>query len=236
MSEGFATATRPSERLMLAAEPDWSALPRHPFVVALADGTLPAERFRFYLEQNVQYLPIYAQVLALGVAKARDAAEMASFAAAMHQITEVEIPANTALLSRVIELGAPPRGAGAEQFPATLTYTSFLLATAHAGGPPEIFAAVLPCTWSYGMIGRALAPQAVEHPVYHDWIGFFGTDEYEDVVETLRRDTDAALEGATDAQLARLAAIFRTSTRLEWGFWDMADRMLGWPASDATAS
>jgi thiaminase/transcriptional activator TenA len=214
---------------MLAAEPDWSALPGHAFVVALADGTLPPERFRFYLEQNLQYLPIYAQVLALGVAKARDAAEMASFAAALRQITEVEIPANTALLERVIELGAPARGADAERYPATLTYTSFLLATAHAGGPPEILAAVLPCTWSYGVIGRALAPDAADHPVYQDWIRFFGTDEYEDVVDALRRDTDAALEGATEAQLDRLAAIFRTSTRLEWGFWEMSYNMHGWP-------
>ena len=236
MSEPVATATRPSELLMLAAGEDWTVLPTHPFVVALADGTLPPERFRFYLEQNLQYLPRYAQVLALGVAKARDAQEMQSFAAALHQIADIEIPANTELLQRVCDFGAPGHGADAEMYPGTLSYTSFLLATAHAGGTAEILAATLPCTWSYGMIGRALAPGAADHPVYGDWLKFFGTEEYEVVVEALRRDTDRALAGASPADLDRLAAIFHTSTRLEWGFWEMSDTMTAWPVPGPAAS
>jgi thiaminase/transcriptional activator TenA len=229
VSDGTITTIRPSESLMRAAGADWDALAQHPFVVALAEGTLPLERFRFYLEQNLQYLPCYARVLALGVAKAHDAGEMHSFAAALRQITDVEIPANTELLQRVIALGAPGRGADAEMYPATLMYTSFLLATAHGGGPPEILAATLPCTWSYGVIGRALAPQAADHPVYADWIRFFGTEQYEAVVDALRRDTDLALADAPAPQLERLAGLFRTATRLEWAFWEMADRMLTWP-------
>ena len=53
----------------------------HPFIRELAAGELPAERFRFYLEQNLYYLPQYARVMALGAAKAGDDRELAALVA-----------------------------------------------------------------------------------------------------------------------------------------------------------
>ena len=38
----------------------WAGLHAHPFIRELAAGTLPPETFRFYVEQNLQYLPEYA--------------------------------------------------------------------------------------------------------------------------------------------------------------------------------
>jgi thiaminase/transcriptional activator TenA len=220
-----------SAKLRDGCEPTWSELAGHPFVRGLADGSLPAERFRFYLEQNLYYLPQYARVMALGVAKARDERELRLFAAALHQVIAVEIPENRALLDRVCELGAEDRGGAAEPAPGALAYTSWLLSVAFAGGTPEILAAVLPCTWSYGDIARRLAPRAANHPIYADWIGFFASDDYGQVVERMRRDVDELIDGAGESQLAPLAEIFRSGVRLERGFWDMAFGVAGWPES-----
>jgi thiaminase (transcriptional activator TenA) len=95
---------------------------------------------------------------------------------------------------------------------------------AAAGGTPEILAAVLPCTWSYGDIAKRLAPGA-PHPIYADWIAFFAGDDYSDVVERMRRDTDELIG---EADLEPLADIFRTGVRLERGFWDMAFGLADW--------
>ena len=100
----------PSEWLRDASEPEWSALGQERFVRELAAGELAPERFRFYIEQNLQYLPQYARVMAVGAAKSRNERELRMFAAALHQVIDVELPENRALLARVVEAGAPDRG------------------------------------------------------------------------------------------------------------------------------
>lgn len=217
-----------SARLRDASEPAWSALATHPFIRELAAGELAPERFRFYIEQNLLYLPQYARVMALGAAKARDEGELALFAAALHQVTDVELPENRALRERVVALGAVDRGGALEPAPANLAYTTWLLSVAFSGGPVEILAAVLPCTWSYGAIARRLAPVAAQHPLYTEWIGFFAGDEYSEVVERMRRDLGERAGAADPDQIGRLAGIFRTGVRLERGFWDMAYALSGW--------
>jgi thiaminase/transcriptional activator TenA len=211
-----------SERLRDATEPMWSELADHAFVRELAAGELAPERFRLYVEQNLFYLPQYARVMALGAAKSRDQRQLELFTGALRQVIEVELPANRALRDRVIELGAADRRGALEPAPANLAYTSWLLSVAFAGGPVEILAAVLPCTWSYGAIGRRLAPTAAEHSVYRAWIGFFASDQYGAVVERMRADLD---ELAGGLQLEQLEGIFRTGVRFERGFWDMAYTM-----------
>lgn len=169
--------------------------------------------------------------MALGAAKARDERELAVFTAALHQVIEVEIPENEALLDRVCELGAEDRGGSLEPAPEALAYTSWLESVAFAGGTAEILAAVLPCTWSYGEIGRRLAPQAASHPVYTAWLGFFASDDYKLVVDRMRRDVDELLGDVDERDLAHLTDIFRTGVRLEQRFWDMAFELSRWAGS-----
>jgi thiaminase/transcriptional activator TenA len=222
---------RASARLRDTSEPMWSELVEHAFVRELAAGELAPERFRFYVEQNLLYLPQYARVMALGAAKSRDQRELELFTSALRQVIEVELPENRALRDRVIELGAADRSGALELAPANLAYTSWLLSVAFTGGPIEILAAVLPCTWSYGAIGRELAPTAADHPVYRAWIGFFAGEEYSGVVERMCADLD---ELADRARLEPLEVIFRTGVRLERGFWDMAYTMATGDSPSAT--
>ena len=51
---------------------------------------------------------------------------------------------------------------------ANLSYTNYMLSVAQTGGPMEIVASILACSWSYAEIGQALAaiPGAAEHPFY----------------------------------------------------------------------
>jgi thiaminase/transcriptional activator TenA len=228
--------TSASAWLRDCSEPEWSALADEPFVRELASGELAPERFRFYIEQNLQYLPQYARVMALGAAKSRDERELGIFAAGLRQVVDVELPENRALLERVVDAGAPDRGGAREAAPANLAYTSWLLALAFSGGPVEILAAVLPCTWSYGAIGRQLGGGAADHPVYRPWLSFFGSDEYQGVVERVRRDLDDLAGAADEAQRDRLADTFRTGVRFEHGFWQMAYTLQGWGGAAGAAT
>jgi thiaminase (transcriptional activator TenA) len=221
---------RLTERLRGACGAEWEALHAHPFVRSLADGSLPIDAFRFYLEQNLQYLPEYARAMALAVSRADDIETMRVFSGELANVLESEIPQNRELLRRTIELGAADLGAAAEMAPATVAYTGFLVGTAARGGPVEIMAAVVPCTWSYGDIGRRLRGVVHEHPVYTEWVAFFGSDAYAEIVETMRSDFERIASGVDGEREARLAELFVTGVRMERGFWDMAYSRALWPS------
>ena len=207
----------------------WSSLHEHPFLQELAAGKLPVEKFRFYVEQNLMYLPEYARAIALGASGARDLGEMRSFSAALDNIVRIEIPANEALLREVIELGAEDRGGSVAMAPGNVAYTGFLTAAAVRGGPLEVMTAIMPCAWSYQEIAAALPRAgAAAHPVYGAWIGFFASEEYAQLVERMRAELDELAE-RDGAAAQDLEPTFTMGARLELGFWEMAYSLEQWP-------
>jgi len=218
-------------RLRADCESDWQLLHEHAFVRGLADATLPPDAFRFYLEQNLQYLPEYARAMALGASHADDLATIRVFAADLANVVEVEIPENEELLRRTIELGARDHGGAQGMAPATLAYTSFLVAAAARGGPLEIMAAILPCAWSYAEIAGRLAGEIADHPVYTDWVGFYLTAEVLGLVHQMRDSFDQMFVKANPGPDVRwrLGENFVTSSRLEGAFWEMAYTLDQWP-------
>ena len=213
-----------AETLRAGAGDAWDQLGAHPFVTEMADGTLPPDRFRFYIEQNLLYLPEFARCLALGAARASDLADAATFARAVTEVIEVEIPANRDLLARVAEL-CPVSPEPPVMAPGTLAYTAFLVRLAYESGPLGVMAAILPCAWSYREIARSL-PRVAPHPVYREWIAFFTGEVYNATVDELLAQFETMAAGA---DLAALQATFTTSVRLERGFWDMAYDLVTWP-------
>jgi thiaminase/transcriptional activator TenA len=217
-----------SAELRRVVDPLWRRLETHSFVVEMASGTLPPERYLFYIEQNLLYLPEYARAIALGVAKTRDEASLAAFTESLVNIVSTEIPQNERLRDRVREL-VPGHGTETPVMaPATRAYSSYLLAVASLGDIREIRTVILPCAWSYGDIARGLIGTAVDHPVYREWFGFFASDDYADLVARMRADYDGELSDAGPSERSRLAEIFTTATRLEYEFWAMGYESRQW--------
>jgi thiaminase/transcriptional activator TenA len=210
----------------------WDGLHAHPFLRGLADGTLPLENFRFFLEQDNLYLVDYARCLAMGAAKSRDETELRYFTVDLNQVIDAELPSNRALLARVIEMGAADRGGALAMAPANVAYTSYLQALALRGGPMEIMAALLPCAWSYVEIAeRLVAEGSSANEVYADWLAYFTLPASREMVASMRADFDrlAAADGLGAARREELAGIFAMSSRLERGFWEMAFTLEQWP-------
>jgi thiaminase (transcriptional activator TenA) len=209
----------------------WAGLHVHPFLGELARGTLPLDRFRFFIEQDLMYLPAFARCMAMGAAKSASDADLEFFTRQLDGIIRLEIPSNRRLLDRVIGLGAEDRGGSRGMAPANVAYTSFLLATAASGGPLEITAAILPCSWSYIEIADGLRDQIADHPVYSDWVAFYLQEEEANLVLDMRETFDhMTREGEVSEERRRqLAEIFMMSSRLEGMFWEMAYTLDQWP-------
>jgi thiaminase/transcriptional activator TenA len=212
--------------------PIWNRLHQHPFITELAAGTLPLEKFRYFLEQDVYYLEEYARCLAMGASKSRTPDELRYFVADLNNVLEAEIPSNLSLLEKVIGAGAGDHGGAQGPAPANVAYSSYLHSLSMRGGPIDIMAALLPCSWSYVEIATALLDRTdTTHPVYSEWIAYFSRPQTVEVVSNMKHDFDAlALRDATsDPRRREIADAFLTSSRLELGFWEMAYTFERWP-------
>ena len=214
--------TSVSTRLHDAATPVWEACLRHPFVTGIGDGTLDMEKFRYFMLQDYLYLFDYARVFALGVVKARDPELMRVFAANVDAILGGEMKIHRAYMKR-LDI-TEEQVFAVKPALANLSYTNYMLSVAQTGGPMEIVASILACSWSYAEIGQALAaiPGAAEHPFYGEWIRGYASEEYAATNQTLIELMDSLAADAGEEQLAYLTDVFVNCSRYELGFWDMA--------------
>ena len=214
-----------SYRLHDAAASIWEACQKHPFVTGIGDGTLAVEKFQHFMLQDYLYLFDYARVFALGVVKARDPELMRTFAANVDAILDGEMKIHRAYMKR---LGITEEQVFAVK-PAldNLSYTNYMLSVASSGGPMEIVASILACSWSYAEIGQALAtiPGALEHPFYGEWIQGYSSEEYAATNQALIELMDSLAANATEEQIAYLTEVFVNCSRYELGFWDMSWEM-----------
>jgi thiaminase/transcriptional activator TenA len=214
-------------RLWASAEPIFAAILDHPFLGGLADGSLPAESFAYYLAQDAHYLRDYARALAIVGAKAPSHAEAAMFGRHAAETAEVELALHETLLP---QLGIAPADLDAiPPSPTTTAYTSYLLASGYGGSFAEGLAAVLPCYWIYQRVGEALVERGSPDPRYQRWIDTYAGEAFAETVAQVLAVAErvGGQLGVDDERRAHLR--FVTTARYEWMFWDAAWRHEAWP-------
>jgi len=202
---------------------DWTRYTRHAFVDGLGDGTLPQASYLHYLQQDFVFLIHFSRAWALAAAKAETYAEMAAASATVHTLVHVEMPLHVKTCAThgidQAALEATPEAAG------NLAYTRYVLEAGYSGDFLDLLAALAPCVLGYGEIGLRLAGNSGP---YAPWCATYGGAQY----QALCRDVGALLDGAIERRLGpdwtglpraqMLQSRFSTATRLEVGFWDMA--------------
>jgi thiaminase/transcriptional activator TenA len=217
-----------SARLRRYAGRVWRAIDRHPFLTELQAGTLPMNRFTYFILQDYQYLLDFAQVLCQGGAKSSNLETLELFA--RHALGAVEVErtfhenfGKSLGLSRR-ELDDTVRG------PVTEAYIGHLQSVARRGSLGEIVAAILPCYWIYGEVGKRLYRNRPRAPkVYRQWIETYASEAYWHPVREQIRLIDELGRTAGRLEKKQMAAHFMLSSRYEYLFWDQAYRMEKWP-------
>jgi len=209
------------ERLREASAADWEAYTRHPFVRALADGTLPEPCFRHYLIQDYLFLIHFARAYALAGYKSETPEELRMAVSTAQAISDTEMGLHVAYCAaRGIPesvMRAAPEGV------ATMAYTRYVMERGTAGDLLDLYAALAPCVLGYGEIGLALAGDPAtrrDGNPYGDWIAMYSGEDYQQVA----RDTAAFIERlaarrGAEARTESLARTFGAATRLEAAFW-----------------
>ncbi len=206
----------------------WEANYAHPFVQGIGDGTLSEARFRFYLVQDYVYLIDFSRLFAIAAAKTTTLAPMERFAKLLDETLHFEMDLHRSICAGFgISRDELERTRAA---PTCLAYGSYLLRVAYEGEAAALLAALLPCSWGYGEIGRRLLARGLP-PVAHyaQWIQTYASAEYHELVEWLRTLFDEALGDIYGQRRVHLQEIFETSSRWEYLFWEMAWKIETWP-------
>ena len=217
-----------SSQLRRRAERIWRAIEVHPFLGELHDGSLPINRFTYFILQDYVYLLDFAQVLCQGGAKSPNLETLELFC--RHALGAVEVERSfhasfgkTLGLSRK-QLDAVPKG------PITQAYIGHLQSVARGGTLSELVAAVLPCYWIYGEVGRRLYKNRPRKPkIYREWIETYASESFWKPVREQIQLTDRLGAAASADEKKRMNEHFVLSSRYEFMFWEQAYRLESWP-------
>lgn len=206
----------------------WTAIHAHPFVRAIGGGSLPRDRFEFYLRQDYVYLVDFSRVLALAAAKAGDVETMQFFSSVLQATihSEMELHRRTSA-----DFGIPVEALEATE-PAMITaaYTSALLRTCYEGTLGDILAILLPCAAGYVEVADRLGRSGLPGDRHcRDWIETYTSAEMRAMADWLVDRTNRAAAAGTGADRGRWHALYRMSARYELLFFEMAWTMSVWP-------
>ena len=219
--------TQFTDELRQSAAPIWEADLRHPFVRGIADGTLPPDKFKFYLIQDYLFLLDYSRVFAYGVIKAPDEATMALFSQLLNETLNTEMDLHRGYCEKFGISAAEMEQAPVA--PTTHAYTRHVLNVAQSGTLAELIAGVLPCQWGYAEIGTTLAEQGGSpEPLYQEWIEMYASDEFLALGKWLRSLLNELTAESGSAEKERLKRHFLFSSRYEYLFWEMAWTQEAW--------
>ena len=217
-----------STQLKKRSDRIWRAIESHAFLRELHAGSLPMNRFTYFILQDYVYLLDFAQVLCQGGAKSPDLETLELFA--RHALGAVEVERSFhASFGKTVgltgkQLDAVPKG------PVTQAYIGHLQSVARSGSLGELVAAVLPCYWIYGEVGRRLYKGRPRKPkIYREWIETYAGEAFWQPVREQIQLMDKLGAAASSDERKIMAANFILSSRYEFMFWEQAYRLESWP-------
>ena len=206
----------------------WDGYVNHRFVIGLSDGTLPRKEFLNYLRQDYLFLEKFARAWALAVVKALDLEEMKAAVTIVNALIhdEMQLHVKFCRSNGIDELEL----SRTEEAPANLAYTRYVLETGYTGSFLDLMAALAPCVFGYGEIGRQLAQKST-NDTYIDWISTYSSSEYQELCGTVGSLIDRAVslrlgEQAYETPIwIELCEKFKIATKLEINFWEMGKNL-----------
>ena len=193
----------------------YNKMKTHPFVIQLANGTLPYSCFSHYLSQDILYIKDDAFALETLSKRALDKNEQDFFCAMANDAIEIERELHNDFLTH-FKIKTPDK-----KSPVIKLYTDFL--TKHASDMSYSVAAsaLLPCFWIYNQIGNYIVSKAVPDNVYQKWIDTYKGDEYEAYTLKFIEIVEALAQRYPENK-QQMVESFKISTEYELMFFDEA--------------
>lgn len=216
-----------TDQLHTAAIPVWQQSFHHPFITEIADGTLPLDKFRFYLKQDRYYLEQFGDLHA-AIARQISTPAIKQFlldgAAGLHDgETQIRHTMFRELAITPAEIKTTPIAPTAYGY---VTHMDFQLSHAF---PAAAVAALLPCYWLYSEIGQNLKDVHSPVTVYQQFLDSYSAADFNDGTQQMIQIVEQLCAPLSDEQKAYVQKVFLQSSTYELHFWQMAYTKEQWP-------
>lgn len=209
-----------------AVAPVWDRCLAHPFIQELAGGTLPLDKFQFYLLQDHQYLDGFNAMHRL-LAKQMGTPELAKAVlglAGEGQEQDAQDPLMAAAGLDQSDLAKTPLA------PTAQAYVNHTIVTAHNEGAAAGVASLVPCDWMYAWIFKQVATYAHPHQkAYQQMIDFYVSDTFQDAAKAIVNAMSQLAQIVDEPTRQKMQHAFNLSSDYELMYWEMAYNRELWP-------
>jgi len=215
-----------TDKLRRDADNIWESIIEHPFVVELYTGSLPLDKFKFYVLQDYNYLTSAIKNFSIISSRAGSVDNMKEVLEIAYLEAVSELKAYEKFIKK---LGYTIENAiNVEPIQINVSYVSFLLSTSALKSYEESITSVLPCFWSYSEIAEHHKNKLKtnKNKLYTQWVSVYSLKPYLELVEKIRNLVDNAVK---KFPYEKLKKIFIIACRYEYMYWDATYNMTSWP-------
>lgn len=200
-----------------------------PFNVELSNGSLNEEKFRYYIIQDYFYLKNYIKVFEILISKSKDKDTTDFLQNGIKSVNEEIKTIHDVYFKKFNISDADVENSEIE--PYTELYMSFLIKTATLEPLPVGLSAILPCYWIYYNLGDYISKKNINNKnKYYDWVKNYSSEDWEtSTVKKLVDIINKNANNATEGTKRKMKLAYKTSSRLEYLFWDAAYNNIHWP-------
>ena len=211
-----------TDHLYQVALPIYDKIENHPFNQQLKAGTLPVEKFKFYIYQDSLYLADFARALATAGTRSGTSRELLGF---------LEFAQNAILVERALHISYFNEYQieyKTGKAPGCFAYTNYLLTVSAFESYEVAVAALLPCFWIYKKVGDYIYANQTKPNKYQNWIDAYAGEEFAVSVNKALDICNDLAENASEKTRQKMSEAHLTASKLEYVFWDSAYCLEEW--------
>ena len=197
--------TKLSQRLHACVQDIWPRYLSHPFVTQMADGTLPMEKFRYYMLQDYLYLKDYVKIFAAIIQKADDFEQIRFLSGELVNTIGETFRTHLPYMQRLGVTEDEIRRA--RPHIDNSAYSHYMLCEAQAG---DVLTGLV---------------DALQNEHYGAWFAGYVSEEYRQTNQALIDRIDALGADIDEQTTQHLCEIFQTCCLFDLRFWDMVYTM-----------
>ncbi|MGM9907209.1 thiaminase II [Limosilactobacillus sp.] len=216
-----------SDSLHQDIEPVWQRCYEHPFLREMANGTLPLDKFKFYLLQDTKYLNAFTALHKFLASKMPTPAMAAPLLATIEESTSET--AERTETNRQLQI-TPELLAKTTLAPVATAYVNHMYHQAYFVSAAAGVASLLPCYWSYAECFKKMQAAGTQTlPVYQASIDYYAGQAFQKDTVAMIKLLDELAGNASAKTLEQMRLAFNLSSDYELMYWQMSYDRQQWP-------
>ncbi|MGA9170676.1 MAG: thiaminase II [Nitrososphaeraceae archaeon] len=222
-----------ADELKLCVVETWQRILNHKFINEIYNGTLPIDKFIFYLEQDRIFLDEFCRFLRVVKQKSDNNIDLVKlFDNILYSTVNFEMKMQDQIIADSSNLSSSSPSSDIRRnhhlLPSKtiLEYTFYLGQVSSNGSMGECVSVMMPCPWTYLEIAQKLSKShhIQDNQVYKKWARFYSSDESCMQVNDLKKILCVLAddEKANDKDRLAMKQHFTAACRYELLFWDTA--------------